>query len=414
MTAYDIRPQEEFERLKNVAEPPHDHNLKLGIWKHIKKNGEIIDVEISTHNIDYNGINARLVLCDGVTERVLAENEIKKLNKAISNSEEKFRFIIENNRDIITLINDRFEIIYRSPSAIAITGFTDAEIEERIKRKELINQVHPDDQAYVLQTNKKVMETSNVPIPISFRSLHKDGYYIWLEGTMTNHLANDKLNAIVQNLHDVTEKKYAEIQLINSHYLLKKLTEKIPIAILKMETNYLGKVKFLFVSKGIQNIYPNFKQEDILANGEIITDHIIEEDKKLFYINFLNSLRTLEDLNIEFRILVDKTPKWVKLFYHPEIQDDGIVKWYGFLEDINFQKSVQLDLEKQNNQLKDIAWTQSHLVRGPLSRIMGLVAALKRKTLSEDYHEKFIDHIHDSTIELDKVIREITNKTVFK
>lgn len=411
MTAFDIRPEEDKEKLARVESPKPNHTLNLGIWRHIIKSGQIIYVETSTHDIIYNGLNARMVLCNDVTEKLIAENSIRELNQTVADSEKKFRSIIENNKDIIILMNEKYEVVYRSPSAIAITGYTIEDIEERIKKGEVINQVHPDDQASVLISIQQVNESANTPIPLSFRSRHKDGHYVWLEGTITNYLSNPALKSIVQNLQDVTEKKQAEMQLVMSHEQLKKLTEKIPIAILKMETNSDGKVKFLFVSKGIQNIYPNYDQEDILGNGDLITDHIIEDDKKMFYEGYYNSLHNLVDLNVEFRIKVEKVAKWVKLFYHPEIQEDGNVKWYGYLEDINLQKKFLLELEHQNNKLKEIAWTQSHLVRAPLSRIMGLVSVFQKGALSIEDQQKFLAHIKNSTEELDNVIREITSKT---
>jgi PAS domain S-box-containing protein len=374
--------------------------------RRVKKDGSLVDVSLTLSPV--KNLKGEIV---GVSKILSDITEKKKVALALQESEKRFRSIVENSKDIIILMNEKYEVVYRSPSAIAITGYTIEEIDERIQRGEVINQVHPDDQAAILIAIQKIKESVSVPVFLSFRTQHKDGHYVWLEGTITNHLANPALNAFVQNLQDVTEKKISEIQFLKNHEQLKKLTEKIPIAILKMETNSSGHVKILFVSKGIQNIYPDYNQEDILLNGDLITDHITDEDKIGFYEAYYNSLNNIVDLNVEFRIKVGKVAKWVKLFYHPEIQEDGTVKWYGYLEDINLQKKFLLDLKSQNNKLKEIAWTQSHLVRAPLSRIMGLVAVLQKGLLSSDDQNKFLLHINESTKELDDVIRVITNKT---
>ncbi|EPR67924.1 diguanylate cyclase/phosphodiesterase (GGDEF & EAL domains) with PAS/PAC sensor(s) [Cyclobacterium qasimii M12-11B] len=66
-------------------------------------------------------------------------------------------------------------------------------------------------------------------------------------------------------------------------------------------------------------------------------------------------------------------------------------------------------IEGQNEKLKKIAWMQSHGVRAPLARIMGLVELLKTDSdlLGEQEKEQVLKHIMTSATELDEVIREI-------
>ena len=66
-------------------------------------------------------------------------------------------------------------------------------------------------------------------------------------------------------------------------------------------------------------------------------------------------------------------------------------------------------IEKQNEKLKKIAWMQSHWVRAPLVRIMGLVDLIKSegKLLGEEEKGQLLTHIINSAYELDEVIRKI-------
>lgn len=69
-------------------------------------------------------------------------------------------------------------------------------------------------------------------------------------------------------------------------------------------------------------------------------------------------------------------------------------------------------LISSNDALREIAWTQSHIVRAPLARIMGLISLLKTETDMVEIDQKgVIQNIQDSADELDKIIRDITNKT---
>ena len=74
MTLSDLRTTEEFTLL-------HAHSLgadgeNLSVVRHQKKSGELIDVEIVVHNIDFAGRSARLVLATDVTERLRAEQKL--------------------------------------------------------------------------------------------------------------------------------------------------------------------------------------------------------------------------------------------------------------------------------------------------------------------------------------------------
>ncbi|MCH7396969.1 PAS domain S-box protein [Belliella sp. DSM 107340] len=69
-------------------------------------------------------------------------------------------------------------------------------------------------------------------------------------------------------------------------------------------------------------------------------------------------------------------------------------------------------IETQNTKLKEIAWIQSHVVRAPLARLMGLVNIISLEGEDPELSKvEILQHIVNSTQELDKIIRNITNKT---
>ena len=75
-------------------------------------------------------------------------------------------------------------------------------------------------------------------------------------------------------------------------------------------------------------------------------------------------------------------------------------------ERLNYVKAIEL----QNQRLKEISWIQSHIVRAPLARIMGLIQILKDMP-SVNEKEKTLDYILLSANELDTAIKEITDKS---
>lgn len=68
-------------------------------------------------------------------------------------------------------------------------------------------------------------------------------------------------------------------------------------------------------------------------------------------------------------------------------------------------------IEAQNSKLKEIAWMQSHVIRAPLSRIMGLIAIIRDSAGSVEERDEMLDYLMVSAHELDRVIRNITELT---
>ena len=82
LTIADLRPTAELPKLlANLNSSRADQLEKSGTWMHCKKNGDIIDVEISSHPLTYQARACRLVLAHDVTERIETERKIARLNR---------------------------------------------------------------------------------------------------------------------------------------------------------------------------------------------------------------------------------------------------------------------------------------------------------------------------------------------
>jgi len=68
-------------------------------------------------------------------------------------------------------------------------------------------------------------------------------------------------------------------------------------------------------------------------------------------------------------------------------------------------------IEYQNEKLREIAWLQSHVVRAPLARMMGLIHSLSDDLISEKERKAYLSHIMRSAKELDTIIKNVVNKS---
>lgn len=85
MTIFDIRPEEEFERTKNLMLKKTKSNLHTakGLFTHRKKSGELIRVEIRSATIVFKGRLAKIVIADDVTAQEKYVLAIEKQNEKL-------------------------------------------------------------------------------------------------------------------------------------------------------------------------------------------------------------------------------------------------------------------------------------------------------------------------------------------
>lgn len=103
MTALDIRPEEDKDRFIKSNNPSEIDatNFNRGIWNHQKKDQTIIPVEIIAHEIIYEGVPARFILSNDVTDRRKAELSLERRNKElIKTNSELDRFVYSVSHDL--------------------------------------------------------------------------------------------------------------------------------------------------------------------------------------------------------------------------------------------------------------------------------------------------------------------------
>ena len=119
---------------------------------------------------------------------------------------EHFHALIERSSEGISMFDKTSKILYESPSNKRIHGYDPGEMEGLT----LISFCHPEDAERIAQRFEKLAEAPGVVQTEIVRFRHKQGHYIYLEGTVLNATDDPRIGAMVNNFRDVTERLEAD------------------------------------------------------------------------------------------------------------------------------------------------------------------------------------------------------------
>ncbi len=115
MTLRDIRPTEDIPALEESIWKDASYDEKPEIWRHRTKFGRIIYVEITSRNIEFEGRASSLVLAIDVTNRIQAEDALKR-------SEAGYRSIVQGAPYGVYRVNDAGQVLMANPALAAMLG----------------------------------------------------------------------------------------------------------------------------------------------------------------------------------------------------------------------------------------------------------------------------------------------------
>ncbi len=406
-----------------------------------------------------------------LARRLMAEaslHQLKEAQEATKQKEKRFRALIENSSDEISILDASGSLIYKSPASNPTLGYSSM----AFISKNFLKLVHPADQELVQKILADLIRDPSYHPRERFRLLHKDSIWRWVEAVGTNLLGEPSVRGIVINYHDVTERVQAEEQIqrqlqrlnglrvidiaisssLDLHVTLDVVLQQT-ISLLNVDAGTVllvnPKLKIIecIASRGFYSEAPPYHGLDL---GSGYAGRAVQERQVVHVSEVMETgcslAAALQFANESFvdyfgaPLIVKGEVKGVLELYHrSSVQMDP--EWMDFLETLAGQAAIAIDnaqlflslqranaelerrvterttelnkanaeLERANRAKDEFLANMSHELRTPLNSIIGLSESLleQRRGTLNDNQQKSLEMIEASGGHLLELINDI-------
>jgi PAS domain S-box-containing protein len=224
MDVYDLHPKDEIEKLVNDQKKNKSEFRQNGDWHHIFKDGRIIDVEITSHNISYQLQDATLSIAFDITKRKESERELQK-------SEQRIKSILETQKDLIFRFKPDTTLLYVNDAYCSFY---------RVKREDVLGKSFLDYAQAIERERIKDYLESMIQNPrinnYEYKESFDDGRIIWWDWTdYPVYDEHGKLTEIQTVGRDITERKKLEETIIQNEAINEAILNNVPDLLFRLD-----------------------------------------------------------------------------------------------------------------------------------------------------------------------------------
>jgi two-component system, cell cycle sensor histidine kinase and response regulator CckA len=270
----------------------------------------------------------------------------KQEAEALKKSEEKYRALIENSLQGISIIqDDRF--VFCNNAFAAMTGYS---VEELFSLGDAIVLLHPDDQILARRRHDDRIAGRPVPTQNEHRIIKKDGKVRWNE--IRASLVDFNGRPAVQHVSvDITERREADIALRESEERFRQIAETIEeiFWIYDVESRVTT-----YLSPAFERIW-GYPRDCVVNNPEPFMDPVHPDDRA--YVTVMaEPFQKGQPVSFEYRIIrPDGTIRYIWNRGFPITDENGQVKRYvGVGQDVTAWRQAEEDLRESREYLTQI------------------------------------------------------------
>jgi PAS domain S-box-containing protein len=387
-------------RMREIMEKG-EANFKV---EHIRKDGSILPLEIFVCKTKWGDTDSLLSIATDITERM-------RINKALKDSELKYRSLIESSSDAIFCVDENGEYKFTNHLFASTFGKTP----EYFNGKTFWDVYDKEHADMRYEATKRVFRTGvseslEVEVPLPDKTL----YFL----AKTNPIKDESGKIILNLTHasDITGLKLAEAKIREKDIEFRKLSANLSDMIFQFTRRPDGTYCVPIASEGIKNIF-GCLPEEVLEDFTPIARVIHPDDAARVFSDIEYSAKHLTHFTCEFRVqLPGKAIQWIYSKSTPEKMADESVTWYGFNANITDRKLIENELiiakehAEESDRLKSaFLANMSHEIRTPMNGILGFADLLKEPELTGEQQQEYIRIIEKSGARMLNIINDIVD-----
>ncbi|MFQ3575245.1 MAG: PAS domain S-box protein [Cytophagales bacterium] len=291
-----------------------------------------------------------VMLQQNAEEMEATQEELKRTNikleeqiNEVFKSQKKINVLLQNSSEIISIVNEKGEISYVSPSVKSIAEYEGDELLNTLITDKISFEYHEEFYSMI----EKVINNSSESFTIEYAYLKKNGEYIWMEATAKNLLKDEAINGIVINSRDITLRKLAEKE-SRMRSQMQSLSENSPDLICRLNTEGV----FYYVNPVIEKL------------TKVVKDQF---EQKSFYDTPLAESVINEWKGILEKVIVDQSKVSTEMVFPTDegkvIMSVNAIPEFGENEnlesillvssDITERKEIEIEIQNKNKKITE-------------------------------------------------------------
>ena len=263
-------------------------------------------------------------------------------------SEERWKAVFENNPTMYFMVDATGAVISVNPFGAEQLGYT----VDELRGASVLNVLHEADRAAAQRNMTRCLERLGQAMTWQVRKVRKDGSMLWIRESARAILIKGRPVVLIA-CEDINDRKHAEEAARRSEKELRDVVETIPA----MVWSALPDGSVDFINRRWQE-FTGLSLEGSLGWNWVTAIH--PEDVEPYVAKWHASAATGQPFEAEVRIrgAADGEYRWFLESAVPLRDDEGsILKWYGFVVDIEDRKRAEEAARRSEKELRDVVET---------------------------------------------------------